>query len=100
MVGGGSTVPGVRRPRFHHCPAPQASVSLLLLPSGRLDGAHQLPLASSAQIPAVGSHRLLDGARALHFPGIQEGDTGLYSCRAENQAGTAQRDFELQVLSE
>uniref|UniRef100_F1S0Y1 Hemicentin-2 n=1 Tax=Sus scrofa TaxID=9823 RepID=F1S0Y1_PIG len=46
----------------------------------------------------VGSHRLLDGARALHFPRIQEGDSGLYSCRAENQAGTAQRDFELLVL--
>lgn len=61
---------------------------------------HQLPRASSAQIPAVGSHRLLDGARALHFPRIQEGDSGLYSCRAENQAGTAQRDFDLLVLSE
>ncbi|XP_032334547.1 hemicentin-2 isoform X3 [Camelus ferus] len=49
-------------------------------------------------IPKVGSHRLLDGARALHFPRIQEGDAGLYSCRAENQAGTAQRDFDLLVL--
>ncbi|KAM5331532.1 hemicentin-2 [Glossophaga mutica] len=49
-------------------------------------------------IPSAGSHRLLDGARALHFPGVQEGDSGLYSCRAENQAGTAQRDFELLVL--
>lgn len=64
------------------------------------DPTHQLPLASSAQIPEVGSHRLLDGARALHFPRIQEGDSGLYSCQAENQAGTAQRDFELLVLSE
>ncbi|XP_046530474.1 hemicentin-2 isoform X1 [Equus quagga] len=49
-------------------------------------------------IPKVGSHRLLDGARALHFPRIQEGDSGLYSCRAENQAGAAQRDFDLLVL--
>ncbi|XP_058380273.1 hemicentin-2 [Diceros bicornis minor] len=49
-------------------------------------------------IPEGGSHRLLDGARALHFPRIQEGDSGLYSCRAENQAGTAQRDFNLLVL--
>ncbi|XP_061289826.1 hemicentin-2 isoform X2 [Bos javanicus] len=55
-------------------------------------------LKNGRQIPAVGSHRLLDGARALHFPRIQEGDSGLYSCRAENQAGTAQRDFDLLVL--
>lgn len=61
---------------------------------------HQLPRASSAQIPAAGGHRLLDGARAFHFPRIQESDSGLYSCRAENQAGTAQRDFDLLVLSE
>nr|XP_012807460.2 hemicentin-2 [Jaculus jaculus] len=43
-------------------------------------------------------HHLLDGARSLHFPRIQEGDSGLYSCRAENQAGSAQRDFHLAVL--
>ncbi|XP_035878268.1 hemicentin-2 [Phyllostomus discolor] len=49
-------------------------------------------------IPTAGSHRLLDGGRGLHFPRVQEGDSGLYSCRAENQAGTAQRDFELLVL--
>uniref|UniRef100_A0A2K6FSN4 Hemicentin 2 n=1 Tax=Propithecus coquereli TaxID=379532 RepID=A0A2K6FSN4_PROCO len=49
-------------------------------------------------IPPAGSHRLLDGARSLHFPRIQEGDSGLYSCRAENQAGIAQRDFDLLVL--
>ncbi|XP_035116299.2 hemicentin-2 isoform X2 [Callithrix jacchus] len=49
-------------------------------------------------IPKVGGHRLLDGGRSLHFPRIQEGDSGLYSCRAENQAGTAQRDFDLFVL--
>ncbi|KAM9722140.1 hemicentin-2 isoform 3-T3 [Dama dama] len=55
-------------------------------------------LKDGRQIPAVGSHRLLDGARALHFPRIQEGDSGLYSCRAENQAGIAQRDFDLLVL--
>lgn len=60
----------------------------------------RLPLASSAQIPGVGSHRLRNGARALHFPAIQESDSGLYSCRAENQAGAAQRDFALLVLSE
>uniref|UniRef100_A0A8C0DZX9 Hemicentin-2 n=1 Tax=Balaenoptera musculus TaxID=9771 RepID=A0A8C0DZX9_BALMU len=40
----------------------------------------------------------VDGSRALHFPRIQEGDSGLYSCRAKNQAGTAQRDFDLLVL--
>ena len=85
-----------------HQPAPWASVSSLLLgargwPDPPL---RQLPRASSAQIPAVGGHRLLDGARALHFPRIQEGDSGLYSCRAENQAGIAQRDFDLLVLSE
>ncbi|XP_007942419.2 hemicentin-2 [Orycteropus afer afer] len=49
-------------------------------------------------IPEAGNHYLLDGSRSLHFPRIQEGDSGLYSCRAENQAGTAQRDFELLVL--
>ncbi|XP_066112042.1 hemicentin-2 isoform X1 [Saccopteryx bilineata] len=49
-------------------------------------------------IPDVGGHRLLNGARALHFPRIQESDSGLYSCRAENQAGTAQKDLELLVL--
>nr|XP_051696750.1 hemicentin-2 isoform X2 [Oryctolagus cuniculus] len=42
-------------------------------------------------IPEEGSHR-------LHFPRIREADSGLYSCRAENQAGTAQRDFHLHVL--
>lgn len=84
-----------------HQPAPWASVSSLLMgDAGWPDPAHELPLASSAQIPEVGSHRLLDGARALYFPRIQEGDSGLYSCRAENQAGTAQRDFDLLVLSE
>ncbi|XP_065735248.1 hemicentin-2 [Phocoena phocoena] len=55
-------------------------------------------LKDGQQIPEVGSHRLLDGARALYFPRIQESDSGLYSCRAENQAGTAQRDFDLLVL--
>ncbi|XP_028353185.1 hemicentin-2 [Physeter macrocephalus] len=55
-------------------------------------------LKDGEQIPEAGSHRLLEGARALHFPRIQEGDSGLYSCRAENQAGTAQRDFDLLVL--
>nr|XP_021529801.1 hemicentin-2 [Aotus nancymaae] len=49
-------------------------------------------------IPKVGGHRLLDGGQSLHFPRIQEGDSGLYSCQAENQAGTAQRDFDLLVL--
>ncbi|XP_037653920.1 hemicentin-2 [Choloepus didactylus] len=49
-------------------------------------------------IPETGSHRLLDGAQTLHFPSIQEGDSGLYTCQAENQAGTAQRDFAVLVL--
>ncbi|CAK6433530.1 unnamed protein product [Pipistrellus nathusii] len=49
-------------------------------------------------IPDGDSHRLLSEARALHLPRVQAGDSGLYSCRAENQAGTAQRDFELLVL--
>nr|XP_021547233.1 hemicentin-2 [Neomonachus schauinslandi] len=49
-------------------------------------------------IPETGHHCLLDKPRALHFPRIQEGDSGLYSCRAENQAGTAQKDFDLLVL--
>lgn len=62
--------------------------------------AYWLPLASPTQIPKVGGHRLVDGGQSLHFPRIQEGDSGLYSCRAENQAGTAQRDFRLLVLSE
>lgn len=64
------------------------------------DPAHVLPLASSAQIPEVGSHQLLHGARELHFPSVQESDSGPYACRAENQAGAAQRDFHLRVLSE
>ncbi|XP_026306078.1 hemicentin-2-like [Piliocolobus tephrosceles] len=50
-------------------------------------------------IPKVGGHRLLDGGQSLHFPRIQEGDSGLYSCRAENQAGTTQKDFNLLVLT-
>ncbi|XP_012862831.2 hemicentin-2 [Echinops telfairi] len=49
-------------------------------------------------IPEAGSHHLPDGARSLHFPRVQESDAGLYSCRAQNQAGTAQKDFELLVL--
>ncbi|XP_072634432.1 hemicentin-2 isoform X2 [Canis lupus baileyi] len=49
-------------------------------------------------IPEASSHRLPDKPQALHLPRIQEGDSGLYSCRAENQAGTAQRDFHLLVL--
>ncbi|KAB0366601.1 hypothetical protein FD754_010757, partial [Muntiacus muntjak] len=36
--------------------------------------------------------------QGLMGSGIQEGDSGLYSCRAENQAGIAQRDFDLLVL--
>ncbi|XP_039714983.1 hemicentin-2-like, partial [Pteropus medius] len=55
-------------------------------------------LKDGQPIREVGSHHLRNGARALHFPGIQESDSGLYSCRAENQAGAAQRDFELLVL--
>lgn len=61
---------------------------------------HILPLAPCPQIPEAGDHRLLDGARSLHFPRIQESDSGLYTCRAENQAGSAQRDFNLAVFSE
>ncbi|KAM6184061.1 hemicentin-2 [Erethizon dorsatum] len=49
-------------------------------------------------IPEAGSHRLLNGARTLHFPRIEEANSGLYSCRAENQAGSTQRDFNLLVL--
>ncbi|ELV11784.1 Hemicentin-2 [Tupaia chinensis] len=49
-------------------------------------------------IPEADRHSLLFGARSLHFPQLQEGDSGLYSCRAENQAGMAQKDFELLVL--
>ncbi|XP_027279680.1 hemicentin-2 isoform X2 [Cricetulus griseus] len=49
-------------------------------------------------IPEAGDYRLLDGARSLHFPRIQESDSGLYTCRAENQAGSAQRDFNLAVF--
>ncbi|XP_063100238.1 hemicentin-2 isoform X2 [Cavia porcellus] len=49
-------------------------------------------------IPEAGGHRLLNGARTLHFPRLGEADSGLYSCRAENQAGKAQRDFSLLVL--
>ncbi|KAM6170210.1 hemicentin-2 [Rhynchocyon petersi] len=49
-------------------------------------------------IPVADSHLLLHGAQALHFPRLQEGDAGFYSCQAENQAGEAHRDFELLVL--
>ncbi|XP_021050559.1 hemicentin-2 [Mus pahari] len=49
-------------------------------------------------IPEASEHRLLDGARSLHFPRIQESHSGLYSCQAENQAGRAQRDFNLAVF--
>lgn len=59
-----------------------------------------VPPASPAQIPEAGGHRLLNGARTLHFPRLGEADSGLYSCRAENQAGKAQRDFSLLVLGE
>ena len=88
-------------PVTNQLPGPQFPHCCWELEGGRTTPTpHQLPWASSAQIPAVGGHRLLDGARALHFPRIQEGDSGLYSCRAENQAGIAQRDFDLLVLSE
>ncbi|KAM5299409.1 LOW QUALITY PROTEIN: hemicentin-2 [Ctenodactylus gundi] len=50
-------------------------------------------------IPNASSHHLLEASSSLHFPRIQEGDSGLYSCRAENQAGSARRDFELLVLT-
>ncbi|XP_060056373.1 hemicentin-2 isoform X2 [Erinaceus europaeus] len=56
-------------------------------------------LKDGQMIPKVDSHRLLSGSQALHFPHIQEGDSGLYSCRAENQAGAAQKDFQLLVLT-
>ncbi|XP_039085354.1 hemicentin-2 [Hyaena hyaena] len=55
-------------------------------------------LKDGQPIPEAGGHRLLDKPGALHFPRIQEADSGLYSCRAENQAGTAQKDFDLLVL--
>ncbi|XP_012784766.2 hemicentin-2 [Ochotona princeps] len=42
-------------------------------------------------MPQAGSHR-------LHFPRVQETDAGLYTCRAENQAGLAQKDFQLRVV--
>lgn len=61
---------------------------------------YSLPLDSCPQIPEAGDHHLLDGARSLYFPRIQESDSGLYTCRAENQAGSAQRDFSLAVFSE
>ncbi|XP_076984267.1 hemicentin-2 [Tamandua tetradactyla] len=55
-------------------------------------------LKDGQTIPELGSRRLLDGARTLHFPTLREGDSGLYTCWAENQAGKAQRDFALLVL--
>lgn len=92
---------GVRSPRFLSPPASSLGLSFLIADARKWPvPTHHLHLASSAQVPKVGSHRLLDGARALHFPRIQEDDSGLYSCRAENQAGTAQKDFDLLVLSE
>lgn len=51
-------------------------------------------------IPEASDHRLLDGARSLHFPRIQESHSGLYACQAANQAGRAQRDFNLAVFGE
>ncbi|XP_012576655.1 PREDICTED: hemicentin-2 [Condylura cristata] len=52
-------------------------------------------LKDGQPLPHLGSHRFLD---TLHLPSLQEGDSGLYSCRAENRAGTAQKDFALLVL--
>uniref|UniRef100_H0VN85 Hemicentin 2 n=1 Tax=Cavia porcellus TaxID=10141 RepID=H0VN85_CAVPO len=69
-------------------PAPE----ILWLKDGQLVG---VPWGG---IPEAGGHRLLNGARTLHFPRLEEADSGLYSCRAENQAGKAQRDFSLLVL--
>lgn len=98
--GGGMALLGVRSPSFQvtdWLSGPQ----VLTADAGEWpDPSHQFHLASPAQIPETGRYRLLDKPRALHFPRIQEGDSGLYSCRAENQAGTAQRDFDLLVLSE
>ncbi|XP_012372192.1 hemicentin-2 [Octodon degus] len=55
-------------------------------------------LKDGQPIPEAGSRHLLHGARTLHFPKIEEADSGLYSCRAENQAGSTQKDFSLLVL--
>ncbi|EHA98367.1 Hemicentin-1, partial [Heterocephalus glaber] len=55
-------------------------------------------LKDGQPVGVLWSHRLLNGARTLHFPRIEEDDAGLYSCRAENQAGSTQRDFGLLVL--
>ncbi|XP_029776920.1 hemicentin-2, partial [Suricata suricatta] len=55
-------------------------------------------LKDGQPIPEGVGHRLPAKPGALHFPRIQEADSGLYSCRAENQAGTAKRDFDLLVL--
>lgn len=74
-----------------HQPAPWASVPSVLILT---------PLVSCAQIPEASDHRLLDGARSLHFPRIQESHSGLYACQAANQAGRAQRDFNLAVFGE
>lgn len=95
---GHGTLWGIRSPVpvSSQLPGPQSLVADV----GGGQAPHQLPPASSVQIPEAGGHRLLDKPGALHFPRIQEADSGLYSCRAENQAGTAQKDFDLLVLSE
>ena len=48
---------------------------------------------------SAGRVRILSGGRQLQISIAEKSDAGLYSCMASNAAGTAKKDYSLQVYS-
>ena len=48
---------------------------------------------------SAGRIRILSGGRQLQISIAEKSDAGLYSCMASNVAGTAKKDYSLQVYS-
>lgn len=48
---------------------------------------------------SAGRFRTLPGGRQLQISGAEKSDAGLYTCVASNVAGTAKKDYSLQVYS-
>lgn len=48
---------------------------------------------------SAGRVRILSGGRQLQISIAEKSDAGLYSCMASNVAGTAKKDYSLQVYS-